>query len=828
MIDQFSAVYYTCHEMHKPAIMNNGFMAPLLLLPFLLLLSSPSMKAQQNILLGSWLTPTQGSNSSWHSQSGDFAFGFRPVEGNSSLFLLAVWFNKISDQTVVWYAKASDPDPAPIQVSSSSHLQLDSSGVLSLKDSTGIEVWNPNAVGAAYATMLNTGNFVLAAADGSTKWGTFNNPADTILPTQVLTPGMALRSRIIPTDYSNGRFLLDVADDGVFFHSVAVPSGYQYNPYWVMPGNKTTKLVFNETGVIYMTLDGNIEINITSGPDITGPMEDYYHRATLDTDGVFRQYVYPINRGEWSLVTAWTVVGFSPPNICETLTEVGSGICGFNSYCQFDSASSNLSCLCPPQYSFLDEERKYKGCKPDFQTQGCELDEASAMAQFQLTWQDNVDWPLADYEIYTPVTENQCRRLCLIDCFCTVAVFHDSDNTCWKKKTPLSNGKMMHSVQRTLLLKLPKNNISQTELINVSGKWKKDKMHWILGGSMLLGSSVLVNLLLTLVLLFGTYRVITIIKIAQPLQSSSNLGLPLKAFSYTELDKATGGFTEVLGTGASGIVYKGHLEDNLRTCIAVKKIDKLQKETEKEFTMEVQAIGQTYHKNLVRLLGFCSEGSERLLVYEFMANGSLSGLLFGDVRPQWNLRVQLALGVARGLLYLHEECSTQIIHCDIKPQNILLDDKLTAKISDFGLAKLLQTNQTQTNTGIRGTRGYVAPEWFKSIGITAKVDVYSYGVILLELISRRRNVELEAAEDKKILTYWASDCYRCGRVDLLVEADAEAISNLKVVERFVAVALWCLQEDPTIRPTMLKVTQMLDGAEAIPSPLDPSSFFSSV
>lgn len=245
--------------------------------------------------------------------------------------------------------------------------------------------------------------------------------------------------------------------------------------------------------------------------------------------------------------------------------------------------------------------------------------------------------------------------------------------------------------------------------------------------------------------------------------------------------------------------------------------------------VEVQTIGQTFHKNLVRLFGFCNEGTERLLVYEFMANGSLNEFLFGDNKPHWNLRVQVALGVARGLLYLHEECSTQIIHCDIKPQNILLDDNFGAKISDFGIAKLLRANQTQTNTGIRGTRGYVAPEWFKNIGITSRVDVYSFGVILLELVCCRRNVDLEIAdEEQTILTYWANDCFRCGRIDLLVEGDEEAIFNIKKVERFVAVALWCLQEEPMMRPTMLKVTQMLDGAVQIPTPPDPSSFISSI
>ena len=129
-----------------------------------------------------------------------------------------------------------------------------------------------------------------------------------------------------------------------------------------------------------------------------------------------------------------------------------------------------------------------------------------------------------------------------------------------------------------------------------------------------------------------------------------------------------------------------------------------------------------------------------------MKNGSLAKFLFGNSRPNWYTRTHIILGTARGLLYLHEECSTQIIHCDIKPQNLLLDDSFTAKISDFGLAKLLKTDQTRTMTGIRGTKGYVAPEWFKTVPFTAKVDVYSFGIVLLEII-----FEPKAMEEKQII-----------------------------------------------------------------------------
>lgn len=196
----------------------------------------------------------------------------------------------------------------------------------------------------------------------------------------------------------------------------------------------------------------------------------------------------------------------------------------------------------------------------------------------------------------------------------------------------------------------------------------------------------------------------------------------LRSFSYKELKEVTNGFKEELGKGAFSTVYKGVVSTENKNFVAVKKLDNLARDNEKEFKVEVSAIRRTNHKHLVQLVGFCAEEQHLLLVYEFMSNGSLANYLFEKSKPTWYRRIQIALDTARGILYLHEECNTQIIHCDIKPQNILLDDSDNAKISDFGLAKILLKDQTRTTTGIRGTKGYVAPEWFKNMAITVKVD----------------------------------------------------------------------------------------------------------
>lgn len=308
-------------------------------------------------------------------------------------------------------------------------------------------------------------------------------------------------------------------------------------------------------------------------------------------------------------------------------------------------------------------------------------------------------------------------------------------------------------------------------------------------------------------------------------QHSSISGTYLRFFSLPELNDATNGFKEELGRGSFGIVYKGVLKSASGNAVAVKKWDKLAQEREREFKTEVSAIGRTHHKHLVQLLGFCNEGLNRLLVYEFMGNGTLANLIFAITRPDWSLRGRISLEIARGLLYLHEEYNVPIIHCDIKPQNVLLDQDFTTKISDFGLSKLLLSDQSRTRTMIRGTRGYVAPEWFKNVPISARVDVYSFGVVLLEIICCRRSVEMELEEERSaILTDWAYDCYVEGRLDALVDNDEAATADKSRLCQWLMIALWCIQEDPLKQPTMKMVVQMLEGYLEVPSPPCPPSF----
>ncbi|KAJ6860066.1 rust resistance kinase Lr10-like [Populus alba x Populus x berolinensis] len=299
--------------------------------------------------------------------------------------------------------------------------------------------------------------------------------------------------------------------------------------------------------------------------------------------------------------------------------------------------------------------------------------------------------------------------------------------------------------------------------------------------------------------------------VEQFLQSQNNL-MPVR-YSYSDIKKITRGFKDKLGEGGFGEVYKGKLRSG---CFAAVKLLGKSKANGQDFINEVATIGRIHHTNVVQLIGFCAEGSKRALVYDFMPNGSLDRHLFsreGSISLSWQKLHQISLGVACGIDYLHLGCDMQILHFDIKPHNILLDENLTPKVSDFGLARLYPTNGSITSlTAARGTIGYMAPELFyKNIGrVSYKADVYSFGMLLLEMAGKRKNVNALAENSSQIYwPYWVHDQVSDGKA--IEIGDDATEEECKIVKKMIMVGLWCIQMKPMDRPTMKNVVEMLEG-----------------
>ncbi|KAL3534324.1 hypothetical protein ACH5RR_002785 [Cinchona calisaya] len=297
------------------------------------------------------------------------------------------------------------------------------------------------------------------------------------------------------------------------------------------------------------------------------------------------------------------------------------------------------------------------------------------------------------------------------------------------------------------------------------------------------------------------------------LQTSNNLA-PIR-YSYNEIKSMTNNFEEKLGEGGYGLVYKGKLRSG--SLVAVKMLNK-SKANGQEFINEVATIGRIHHVNVVRLVGFCVTASKHALVYDFMPNGSLDKFIFSECSSgdplSWQRSYEIAVGVARGIDYLHQGCNMQILHFDIKPHNILLDEGFVPKVSDFGLAKLypIQDGYLATLTAARGTIGYMAPELFyKQVGrVSNKADVYSYGMLLMEMAGRRKNINALAEHSSQI--YFPSWIYYKIEVGEDMEIGDHVTEEEKAIARkIVLIALWCIQMTPEDRPSMREVLEMFES-----------------
>ncbi|XP_022772357.1 G-type lectin S-receptor-like serine/threonine-protein kinase LECRK1 [Durio zibethinus] len=777
-------------ELKVSIIQKMAFMILFLLLLLLscILSTANAQPRNSSISPGSSLSPN--NNSYWLSESGQFAFGFYPY-GNG--FSVGIWFENIQQKTVVWTANRDDPPfPSDVQLLLSTQGRL----IVRSKEGQDLVIANTSDQLASSAAMLDSGNFVLFNWSSGIIWQTFDFPTDTILPNQRLVPPNKLVSNVSETNHTSGKFVIVMQTDGnlVQYH---VEEANANTAYWYTKtyeaGNGVT-LNFNIHGQLYLlNASGS---NIKNISDKASVLKAAY-RATIDADGIFRLYSHTLNQSD-----NWSIEWSSLDDKCSP-----TGLCGLNSYCNL--IYSDPVCQCPSGFDYIDRSQKNLGCRRNSSVDACTTKGEPSFDVHELI---DVLWYADAYSTLSSIEKNACKEECFRDCNCEAALYENGN--CKKLKLPLRFGKRKSTIGATSFLKIGAQR----------GKRKRRELRMDIFISSIACSTLSFLVLAAAGVLIHRSR----IRKYKRIVNMGNVGfvedVTLRSFTYNELKVATNNFKDELGKGAYGTVFRGVISKGKRV-VAIKRLEKVVDEGERDFRNEMKAIGKTHHKNLVQLLGYCYDGTNRLLVYEYMKNGSLADFLFkSKLRVNWEGRIEIVLNIAGGIFYLHEECETQIIHCDIKPENILMDDKGYAKIADFGLAKLLMPSQTRTYTGIRGTRGYVAPEWHSNLPITVKVDVYSFGIMLFEIICCRRKVEADVPENEAVLANWVYDCFKANELEKLVRN--EEVERCKI-ERMVKVGLWCAQDEPSSRPSMKKVMLMLEGTVNVPDPPLLSSFVSS-
>ncbi|XP_062224013.1 cold-responsive protein kinase 1-like isoform X2 [Phragmites australis] len=298
-------------------------------------------------------------------------------------------------------------------------------------------------------------------------------------------------------------------------------------------------------------------------------------------------------------------------------------------------------------------------------------------------------------------------------------------------------------------------------------------------------------------------------------------GTNIKRYTYKELVRATENFnpSNKIGRGGFGSVYKGRLKNG--TIVAVKVLSLESRQGVKEFLNELMAMSGISHDNLVKLYGYCVEEDQRILVYNYLENNSLAQTLLGfghsNIQFNWRTRVNICLGIARGLAYLHDGVKPHIVHRDIKASNILLDRDLTPKISDFGLAKLLPPDATHVSTRVAGTLGYLAPEYAIRGQVTRRSDVYSFGVLLLEIVSGRSNSSTRLPYEDQMLLEKTWMYYEQGGLEKIIDSSLGDDLDVAQACRFLKVGLLCTQDVTRHRPTMSMVISMLTGETDVDS-----------
>ncbi|RWR91628.1 putative receptor protein kinase ZmPK1 [Cinnamomum micranthum f. kanehirae] len=750
------------------------------------------------------------SNDVLISPDGTFSAGFHSVGDNAYCF--AVWFTKSAYFIPVWMAKRDQPVNGR-----RSSLSLPLDGNLVLTDAGGSTVWETGTVSTSSVQLclLDEGNLILLIPSTNViLWKSFDFPTDTLLPQQPLTKGLKLIASRSRSNYSSGFYsfffdhynVLRLLYDGPDASSI----------YWPHPSlvdweagrssySSSRIAVFNFSGYFQST----DSLNFFASDFGLGPKR----RLTLDFDGNLRLYSLDENKGAWLI--SWQAISQS----CRI-----HGLCGPNNICVYNYEQSQRRCLCPPGFKLKDPTDLSLGCQPIF-------DLSCDPLGSKFITVPNTDFYGYDLNYTEGLSLQGCMNICLELCSCEGFLYSfDGTGGCYSK-TVLLNGYQSPRIPGKMYIKVPRNETMsdqgrvwlETPALNctlgTANEHKPNEHKQETNSILYLWFVIALGMLELIILVTGWWFMYKKKGPSRNEQVNMIAVTGFKRFSYQELKEATKNFSEEIGRGGSGEVFKGKLSNG--RVIAVKRIAGVNQ----GFLAEVSIIGRINHMNLIRMWGFCVKKKYNLLVYEYMEHRSLAENLFSNA-IDFGKRFKIAIGTAKGLAYLHEECLEWVLHCDVKPQNILLDADYHPKVADFGLSKLRDRSGLHDSSfsRIRGTRGYMAPEWITNQPITSKVDVYGYGIVVLEMVTGKSSTGFYAISERgerdcKSLVTWVREMMFVAASNLrkikeIMDSRIDATDDDAVkMEVLVRVALQCVEEDKDARPTMSQVVEMLQGHE---------------
>ncbi|TKY66620.1 G-type lectin S-receptor serine/threonine-protein kinase [Spatholobus suberectus] len=759
------------------------------------------------------ITPGQSIhyNETLVSVSGIFEAGFFSL-GNSQSQYFCIWYKRLTPRTIVWVANRDTPVD-----NSTAMFKITDTGNPVIVDGSGTTLWSSNASKTAQKPVLllqDAGNLVVGNG-GNIVWQSFDYPGDTLLP------GMVLQSNRVSGEHNSMTSWRNSEDPGRGEFSYHL-DGQGYPQLVITKGSTLVYRLGSWNGFFFSGIPWETLYNYFSFSFELTEKEIQFKYEPLDASTVSRYMITPtgsVQRFLWSYQTeTWQLFQAGPGDQCENYA-----LCGANSDC---SVNNSPICECLPGFT----PKSPENWSLSNWTDGCvwkvNLDCDNRDGFVKLTGMKRPDTSSSWFDKNMDIQE--CEDQCLKNCSCIAYSslnISDGGSGCLIWFNKITDMRKDTSIGQEIYLKVP-----ASELGHSTDNAKKKKLAGILVGIgiLILGITIVGYVIYLKSKKLGKSGKDKIINEEDQIEKYEKESIELPTFEFSTIANATDHFSpnNILGEGGYGPVYKGVLANGRE--IAIKRLSLKSGQGPKEFKNEVLLIANLQHRNLVKLVGCCIENEERILIYEYMPNRSLDNIIFdqtGSKVLDWNKRLHIISGIARGLVYLHEDSRLRIIHRDLKTSNILLDNDMNPKISDFGLARAFGGDHSEANTiRVVGTHGYMPPEYAVYGTFSVKSDVFSFGVIVLEMVSRRKNREFSDPDHNLNLLGHA---WRLWSEDRPLELIDDSLSDSVIAAealRCIHIGLLCVQERPDDRPDMSSVVLMLNGERALPNPKQPAFY----